>query len=83
VSADPTLRDIVLRMEGTMNTAFATLRGDINLLRRDDTAMAEEVTEIKSDVEDLKRRRWPLPVIGGIMSVTAVALSAFTLVRGG
>lgn len=77
------LRDIVLRMEGAMNTGFATVQGEINLLRRDDADVATEVAELRTDVNELKTRRWPLPVIGGLMSVTAVSLSAFTLVRGG
>lgn len=78
-----TLRDIVLRMEGTMNTGFATVNGRIDLLAREDADVAEEVGKLRTDVDNLKSRRWPLPVIGGLMSVCAVTLSAFTLVKGG
>lgn len=77
------LRDIVLRMEGSMNTGFATVQGEINLLRRDDADVANEVADLRTDVDDLKSRRWPLPVIGGLVSVTALGMSAFTLVKGG
>lgn len=77
------LRDIVLRMEGSMNTGFATVQGEINLLRRDDADVQNEVADLRTDVDDLKSRRWPLPVIGGLVSVAALGMSAFTLVRGG
>lgn len=77
------LRDIVLRMEGSMNTGFATVQGEINLLRRDDADVANEVADLRTDVDDLKSRRWPLPVIGGLVSVAALGMSAFTLVKGG
>lgn len=83
MSDNDTLRDIVLRMEGAMNTGFATVQGEINLLRRDDTAMSSTVGQLVTDVAELKARRWPLPVIGGLVSVAALSLSAFTLVRGG
>lgn len=77
------LRDIVLRMEGSMNTGFATVQGEINLLRRDDADVMNEVADLRTDVDDLKSRRWPLPVIGGLVSVAALGMSAFTLVKGG
>ena len=77
------LRDVVLRMEGSMNTGFATVQGEINLLRRDDADVANEVADLRTDVDDLKSRRWPLPVIGGLVSVAALGMSAFTLVKGG
>lgn len=77
------LRDIVLRMEGSMNTGFATVQGEINLLRRDDADVQNEVADLRTDVDDLKSRRWPLPVIGGLVSVAALGMSAFTLVKGG
>lgn len=78
-----TLRDIVLRMEGSMNAGFAQVHGELNLLKRGEREVADDVRELRTDVDDLKTRRWPLPVIGGLMSVTAVSLSAFTLVKGG
>lgn len=78
-----TLRDIVLRMEGTMNTGFATVNGRIDLLAREDADVAGEVGKLRTDVDELKTRRWPLPVIGGLVSVAALGMSAFTLVRGG
>lgn len=77
------LRDIVLRMEGAMNTGFATVAGEINLLRRDDADVADEVASLRTDVDDLKGRRWPLPVIGGLVAFSSLGMSAFTLIKGG
>lgn len=77
------LRDIVLRMEGAMQTGFARVEGEINLLRRGEADTAGEVRDLRTDVDEMKARRFPLPVIGGLAGVCAVCLSAFTLVRGG
>lgn len=77
------LRDIVLRMEGTMNAGFAQIQGELNLLKRGENEMADDVRELRTDVDDLKSRRFPFPVIGGLVGVAALGLSAFTLVRGG
>lgn len=77
------LRDIVLRMEGNMNAGFAQMQGELNLLKRGETETATNVRELRTDVDELKSRRFPLPVIGGLVSFCALGLSAFTLVRGG
>lgn len=74
-----TLRDIVLRLEGAVNTGFATIQGEINLLK----SGQEETQKLRTDVDALKERRFPLPVIGGLVGFAALGLSAFTLVRGG
>lgn len=78
-----TLRDIVLRLEGTVNAGFAGVRGEMRLLQRGETDTVRRVGELEEDVDELKGRRFPLPVTGGIMGVLAVCMSAFTLVRGG
>lgn len=78
-----TLRDIVLRMEGSMNAGFAQVHGELNLLKRGEREVAEDIESLRSDVNDLKSRRFPLPVIGSLVGVAALGMSAFTLVRGG
>lgn len=71
------------RMEGSMTTGFATIAGQIQLLDRGERNNARDIEEVETRVSSLEQRRFPLPVVGGIMSVCAVALSGFTLVRGG
>jgi precorrin-4 methylase len=83
MSDNDTLRDIVLRMEGTMNTGFATLQGEINLLHSGDSNISGTVGALVSDVAELKARRMPTTVIGSLVGVAALGMSAFTLVRGG
>ena len=83
MSTNDSLRDIVLRLEGSVNTGFQRVEGELSLLRRGERETGEDVAALRTDVEQLKARRFPLPVIGGLMSVAAVSLSAFTLVRGG
>lgn len=83
MSDNDTLRDIVLRMEGSMRTGFAEVRGDINLLHREDTNISGTVGTLVSDVAELKARRMPTAVIGSLVGVAALGMSAFTLVRGG
>lgn len=77
------LRDIVLRMEGAMNTGFTRVNGRIDLLARGESETQSDVKELRADVDELKSRRFPLPVIGGLVSVAALGMSAFTLVKGG
>lgn len=78
-----TLRDIVLRLEGSVNTGFTRVEGELSLLRRGEREVAEDVKDLRTDVDELQSRRFPLPVIGGLVSVAALGMSAFTLVRGG
>lgn len=83
MSDQGTLRDIVLRMEGAMNTGFSAIQGELNLLKRGESDTAGDVRDLRADVDQLKDRRFPLPVIGGLVSFAALGLSAFTLVKGG
>lgn len=83
MSDHDTLRDIVLRMEGDMRTGFATLQGEINLLHSGDTNINGAVGALVTDVAELKARRMPTTVIGSLVGVAALGMSAFTLVRGG
>jgi hypothetical protein len=71
------------RMEGSMNTGFATITGQIQLLDRGREHNAHAIDEAETRIEALEQRRFPLPVIGGLMGMVGIALSGFTLVRGG
>lgn len=71
------------RLEGAVNTGFARVQGELNLLSRGEAATAQDVQDLRSDVNALKDRSFPLPVITGIMSVAAVGLSLASMVGRG
>lgn len=83
MNGQDSLRDIVLRLEGSVNTGFTRVEGELSLLRRDGRETTDDIKDLRTDVDELQSRRFPLPVIGGLMSLVAVGLSAFTFVRGG
>lgn len=69
-------------LRGTVETGFATVRGDINLLARGEHHNTQRITDLEDDVEELKARRFPLPTIGGIMGVAGVIVSVVALTNG-
>lgn len=65
-------------MRGTMETGFATVRGDINLLSRDAAPNASErIKHLEADVEELKERRVPILIAGPLLSLGALGISAY------
>lgn len=79
------------RLRGTVATNFAEVKGslavlveqsnrnqqDLQQLRQD---TAKDIDDLRSDVENLKRGRWPLPTIGvlaGVAGSTFGALAFF------
>jgi len=80
---DPDLHRLALaveRLDGTMQTGFATVRGDINLLARAEQHNREHIADLETEVEKLKGSRFPWPVIMSVCSVGALALSGFSMV---
>lgn len=69
-------------LRGTVETGFATVRGDINLLARGEHQNTQRIDALDKDVEELKARRFPLPTIGGIMGVAGVIVSVVALTNG-
>lgn len=79
---DPELHRLALAVEGLsgkMETGFATVRGDINLLSRGESTNARRLDAVEEDVEELKKSRFPWPVITGVCAVSALALSGFQM----
>lgn len=79
---DPELHRLALAVEalhGTVQTGFATVRGDINLLARGEQLNTGRIEKLEEDVDQLKGSRFPWPVITGICAVSALALSGFQL----
>ena len=66
-------------MRGTMETGFATLRGDINMLARGESANTARIDDLEDEVDAIKSRQFPLHVVGGLCVVGSLALSVFTL----
>lgn len=67
------------QMNGTMQTGFATVRGDINLLARGEQTNTTRIENLEEDVAELQKTRFPWPVITGICAVGALALSGFQM----
>jgi hypothetical protein len=70
-------------LRGTMNSGFATLRGDINLLARGEHNNTRAIDDLGDRVGSLEERRFPLPVLGGILGVVGVLISLVSVIRGG
>jgi hypothetical protein len=70
-------------LRGTMNSGFAALRGDINLLARGEYTNTRAIEDLGDRVDSLEERRFPLPVLGGILGVVGVLVSIVSVIRGG
>lgn len=60
-----------------METGFATVRGDINLLSRGEHSNVRRIEHLEEDVEELKERRVPLLLAGPLLSLGALGVSAY------
>lgn len=77
------LHRVALAMEtlnGTVQTGFATVRGDINLLARAERQNGEDIDKLDSRVGKLEERRWPVQITQGVMSVAAVAIAGYAAI---
>lgn len=72
----------VENLRGDLQTGFATVRGDLNLLARGENHNTSRIDALETDVDELKSRRFPLPTIGGIMGVAGVCVSVVALLNG-
>lgn len=78
------------RLRGTVSTGFAEVKGSLAVLveqsnrnkedvrqLREDTE--KDVNELRTDVEALKKNRWPLPAIGALTGVAGAATGLISL----
>ncbi len=78
------------RLRGTVATNFAEVKGSLAVLveqsnrnkedfrrLREDTE--KDISDLRADVEALKRNRWPLPTIGVLAGVAGAATGAIAL----
>jgi len=82
-TTDPELHRMALAMEqlnGTVQTGFATVRGDINLLARAERQNGQDIKELEERMGKLEERRWPVQVTQGVMSVAAVAIAGYVAI---
>lgn len=73
----------VEQLRGTVETGFAAVRGDINVLATRESRNAADISELDDRVKDLESRRFPLPTIGGLCGVAAVLLSVVQVMGKG
>lgn len=77
------------QIRGTMETGFATINGrlDVTLTRTSQLEAelrdlrANELKDLRDDVESLKRNRWPLTALTALMAVAAVIVAALALTQ--
>ncbi|MCZ0996393.1 hypothetical protein O1L44_30065 [Streptomyces noursei] len=78
------------RLRGTVATGFAEVKGSLAVLverstrterdlqtLRDDTE--KELTELRAEVEALKKTRWPLPTIAALAGTAGAATGVIAL----
>ncbi|MGP4091503.1 MULTISPECIES: hypothetical protein [Streptomyces] len=78
------------RLRGTVSTGFAEVKGSLAVLverstrneqdlkqLREDTDTA--ITALRTEVEELKARRWPLGVVGALTGVAGAATGVVSL----
>ncbi|MGW3417069.1 hypothetical protein [Streptomyces phaeochromogenes] len=74
------------RLRGTMSTGFAEVKGSLTVLversdrneqdlkqLRNDTE--KDVSELRTEVEALKKSRWPLPSVAAVTAVCALGVA--------
>jgi hypothetical protein len=78
------------RLHGTMATGFAEVKGSLAVLversdrnERDLTRLREdtekELQQLRTDVEALKKGRWPLPALGALCGLAGTATGLLAL----
>ncbi|MFE7804028.1 hypothetical protein ACFU51_05040 [Streptomyces sp. NPDC057430] len=67
-------------MHGTMKEGFARVDGALALLVQRSDQTDKDIEDLRQDVENLKRTRWPLPSIAAITGCAALGLTLYGLV---
>lgn len=78
------------RLRGTVSTGFAEVKGSLSVLverstrnEQDLARLREETdqqyTELRAEVEALKKGRWPLPAVGALTGLGALAVALIAL----
>lgn len=78
------------KLRGEISTGLESIKGSLALLVDRTNRTDADVKQLRTDVEDelkalraevdgLKERRWPLPVIGALAAVGALAVAVIAL----
>lgn len=67
------------RLRGAVDTGFATLNGRLDVSLQRTASVESDIAELKTDVESLKRSRWPLPAVAAVCGVAGAATGVMSL----
>lgn len=67
------------RLRGAVDTGFATLNGRLDVTLQRQSQTEADIAELRTDVEMLKRSRWPLASVAALVSLAALAATLFQL----
>lgn len=67
------------RIQGTMETGFATINGRLDVALTRTTQVEDEVKQLRAEVEALKRNRWPLPTVGVLAGIAGAIAGLMAL----
>ncbi|MFD8027803.1 hypothetical protein ACFV3F_03435 [Streptomyces sp. NPDC059717] len=65
------------RLRGAVDTGFATLNGRLDVALQRTSTAESDITDLKADVEALKRNRWPLPALAALTGAGGLAVSVW------
>lgn len=78
------------RLRGTVATGFAEVKGSLAVLversdrnERDLTQLRQDtekdIGDIRTEIENLKRGRWPLPAVAALTGLAALGLTLYEI----
>lgn len=67
------------RLRGAVDTGFATLNGRLDVTLQRQSQTEADVAELRTDVEMLKRSRWPLASVAALTGCAALGLTLYEI----
>ncbi|MER6011597.1 hypothetical protein [Streptomyces bluensis] len=69
-------------LRNALEVGLARIDGQLALLVQRSDQTDKAIDDLEQRIATLEKGRWPLPTIAVLASITAVALTAFGMVRG-
>ncbi|MER5546508.1 hypothetical protein ACWDBP_34915 [Streptomyces sp. NPDC001233] len=69
-------------LRSALEVGLARIDGQLALLVQRSDQADKALEDLEARVTTLERARWPLPTVAVLVSITAVALTAFGMVKG-
>ncbi|MEV0438936.1 hypothetical protein AB0I84_09570 [Streptomyces spectabilis] len=69
------------RLRRTIEVGFTRTDGALALLVQRHDQTDQQLADHESRLDDLERRRWPLPLVVALVGVISLALSAWQLIQ--